>query len=160
MHKTLHCCLKPFIQLNCPKKKTAYILACHFPSHYWPKPCCSWSLSSRTEQRWPSASHSKRQVICSPTCTWMITQWNSNTSDQVLIFPSVTNTEFSLDVVRIRTVEAETSCFDNSSHVTWESEIQFHPVNDRYIQKKELRLLPKGVEPMTFHQHLAKGVMW
>lgn len=21
MHKTLHCCLKPFIQLNCPKKK-------------------------------------------------------------------------------------------------------------------------------------------
>lgn len=90
----------------------------------------------------------------------MITQWNSNTSDQVLIFPSVTNTEFSLDVVRIRTVEAGTSCFDNSSHVTWESEIQFHPVNDRYIQKKELRLLPKGVEPMTFHQHLAKGVMW
>ena len=73
----------------------------------------------------------------------MITQWNSNTSDQVLIFPSVTNTEFSLDAVRIRTVEAGTSCFDNSSHVTWESEIQFYPVNDRYISEKRITAAPK-----------------
>ena len=156
MHKTLHCCLKPLIQLNCPKKnQPIYWLVTSFPIIDQNPAAVDHCQAELSKQRWLSASHSKRQVICSPTCTWMITQWNSNTSDQVLIFPSVTNTEFSLDAVRIRTVEAGTSCFDNSSHVTWESEIQFHPVNDRYIQKKELRLLPKGVEPMTFPSALS-----